>query len=124
MIDFKNGSLIKLAPIEISKMPTPVDAMLVEGEEILAAFKAMRDSLVFTNKRAISINLQGMTGKKIDFTSLPYSKVQAFSIETAGSFDLDCEIDLVYSGLGTVRFEIKGNFDVIKFNKIISSYVL
>ena len=66
------------------------------------AYKGMRDYVVFTSKRIIAVNLQGMTGKKKDFTSLPMSKVRAFSMETAGTFDLDAELELWFSGLGKV----------------------
>jgi hypothetical protein len=90
----------------------------------VACFKAMRDFVVFTNKRVVAVNVQGMTGKKRDFTSLPYSKVQAFSIETAGTFDLDAELDLWFSGLGKVRLEFKGNADVRALGQMIASYVL
>lgn len=101
-----------------------VKPMIVDGEEIFAEFVGIRDKVVFTNKRIISINVQGLTGKKKDFTSLPFSKIQAFSVETAGSLDLDCELELYYSGLGKVRFEFKGGFNIISFNKHISNYIL
>ena len=102
-----------------------VAPFLVDGEHIVAAFKAIRDSVVFTNKRVISINVQGITGRKVDFTSLPYSKIQAYSVETAGTLDFDCELDLFFSGdIGQVRFELKGSCDIIALNKLISSYVL
>lgn len=58
-------------------------------ERVYLAFTGMRDSATFTNKRLIAINVQGLTGKKRDYSSLPYSKIQAWSIETAGRFDLD-----------------------------------
>ena len=70
MIDFNSNSLIKLKPINISGASS-VQPMLVQGEEILAAFQSIRDQVVFTNKRIISINVQGMTGKKVDYTSIP-----------------------------------------------------
>ncbi len=123
MIDFKNG-IIKLAPIDTAKVAPTLSPMLIEGETIIAAFKSVRDFVVFTNKRIISANVQGITGKKTDYTSLPYSKVQAFSVETSGTFDLDCELELYFSAVGLVKFEIRGNFDILGFNKIISSYVL
>jgi hypothetical protein len=66
----------------------------------------LRDYVAFTSKRIVAVNVQGMTGK--DFTSLPYSKIQAFSIESAGTFDLDAELELWFSGLGKVKFEFKG----------------
>jgi hypothetical protein len=68
--------------------------------------------------------MQGMTGKKRDFTSLPYSKVQAYSIETAGTFDLDSELDLWFSGLGKVRLKFKGQVDIRHLGQMIAQYVL
>ena len=64
--------------------------------------------MVFTNKRLIAVNVQGMTGRKRDLTSLPYSKMQAFSIETVGTFDLDPELDLWLRGPEKVRLDFKG----------------
>ena len=123
MIDFENG-FFKLSPVEPKTVADKVAPLLVEGEEIVAAFKTIRDFVVFTNKRVISANVQGITGKKVDYTSLPYSKIQAYSVETVGTLDLDCELDLFYSGLGNVRFELKGNCDIVALSRIISSYIL
>lgn len=125
MIDFTNGSLFKLSPVDPASLMPRVGPLLVEGENIIAAFKAIRDSVVFTNKRVISINVQGITGKKVDFTSLPYSKVQAYSVETAGTFDFDSELDLFFSGgIGQVRFELKGSCDILALSRLIASYIL
>jgi hypothetical protein len=124
MIDFKNKTVFKLSPVDVKKVNKHIPSFLIEGEEIIAVFKSMRDQLVFTNKRVIACNVQGMTGKKTDYTSIPFSKVQTFSIETSGMLDLDCELEFYISSIGKIRFEIKGNFDIVGFNRIISSYVL
>lgn len=125
MIDFENGSLFKLSPVSPESQMERVGPLLVEGECIIAAFKAIRDSVVFTNKRVIAMNVQGLTGKKVDFTTLPYNKLQAYSVETAGTFDFDCELDLFFSGgIGMVRFEIKGNYDIIALSRLIAGYLL
>ena len=87
-------------------------------------FKTVRDQLIFTDKRIISANVQGITGKKIDYTSIPYSKIQTFSVETAGVLDRDCELEIYISSIGKIHFEIKGGFDMVSFNKIISGFVL
>ena len=87
----------------------------------MSSYSSMRDYVVFTNKRVISVNVQGLTGKKKDFTSLPYSKVQAFSIETAGHFDLDSELQLVFSSLGTVIFEFSGASNVKEIAQLIAA---
>ncbi len=124
MIDFQNAKIFKLGPDDVRDVMEMINPMLVEGENVLASFKGIRDRVIFTNKRIISVNVQGVTGKKKDFTSLPYSKIQAFSVETAGTFDLDCELELYFSGLGKVKFEFVSGFDIVSFNKILSSYVL
>lgn len=124
MIDFDSATFVKLAPIEVSVGLALVEPILVEGETIFAAFKSVRDQVIFTNKRVIAVNVQGITGKKKDFTSLPYSKIQAFSVETAGTLDFDTEMELWFSGLGKVHFDFKGNFDIRAFNKLIGSYIL
>ena len=124
MIDFNNSSVFKLSEWNPAEVAPEVTPMLVQGEELLAAFKGARDFVVFTNKRLIAVNVQGLTGKKRDYTSLPFARVQAFSVETAGTFDLDAELDLWFSGLGKVRLEFKGKVDVRALSRLIGSYVL
>lgn len=124
MIDFSNGSVFKLSQINPQDILPAVAPLLVQGEQAISCFKAVRDFVVFTNKRLIAVNVQGITGRKRDFTSLPYSKVQAFSIETAGTFDLDAELELWFSGLGKVRLEFRGGADVRQLSHLIATYTL
>ena len=124
MIDFQNASYIKLGQIDYSQVASQIDPLLIEGEHGYLAFKGIRDYIVFTSKRIIAVNVQGISGKKKDYTSLPFAKVQAFSLETAGTFDLDAELELWFSGLGRVKFEFKGSTDVAYLNKLIAHYVL
>ena len=124
MIDFKNSSIIKLKKVDDAKFADEVCPLLIEGESVLSCYKDVRDYVVFTDKRIISVNVQGITGKKKDFTSLPYSKITVFSIETAGTFDLDSELDLFYSGVGKIRFEFRGDSDIVKIGQMISRFAL
>lgn len=124
MIDFKNGSFFKLKPVDANTYSSILTPMFVSDENIIATFKGVRDGVVFTNKRIIAINVQGLTGTKKDFTSLPYSKIQAFSVETAGVFDLDSELEIWFSGLGKVRFEFVSKANVSEICKMISERVL
>ena len=123
MIDFKNGSIFKLKKAD-NTYAKDVEPLLVPGETILGCYKGIRDYVTFTNKRVIAVNVQGMTGKKKDFTSLPYSKLQAFSVETAGVLDLDNELELYYSGLGRVKFDFSGTSDIVQIGQAIGSYIL
>jgi hypothetical protein len=124
MIDFQKSVLFKLNPIPIDRVLEPIHKFLIEEESVLSAFQTVRDQLVFTNKRIIAANVQGFTGKKVDYTSIPYSKIQTFSVETSGVLDRDCELEIYISAIGKIRFEIRGGFDIVTFNKIISKYVL
>ncbi len=124
MIDFKNASFIKLKPVSDNDFAGMIEPMFAPGEQIIQTFRGIRDGVVFTNKRIITINVQGLTGKKKDFTSLPYSKIQAYSVESAGVFDLDSELDLWFSGMGRVRFEFVARANVSEICRIISERVL
>ena len=124
MIDFQNGSIFKLKKTNDVQYANELEPILVPGEKILGCYKDIRDHVVFTDKRIIAVNVQGLTGKKKDFTSLPYSKISVYSVETAGTFDLDSELDLYYSGVGRIRFEFRGESDILDICKIISAYAL
>ena len=124
MIDFQNAKFVKLKPVEDEEFSKWISPMFVHDEEIIQSFKGVRDGIIFTNKRIIAINIQGLAGKKKDFTSLPYSKIQAYSVETAGVFDLDSELDLWFSGMGQVRFEFAAKSNVTEICRIISERVL
>jgi hypothetical protein len=94
MIDFQNGSFFKLKKCDNS-VADDMLPLFINGEEIIGCYKSIRDHVVFTNKRIISVNVQGITGKKKDYTSMPYAKIQVFSIETAGILDLDSVLSCI-----------------------------
>jgi hypothetical protein len=124
MIDFKNGSFVKLKATNKFANEALIAPLLIEGEQFIGEYQGVRDFVVFTSKRIIVANVQGITGKKKDFTSLPYSKIQVFSIETAGMLDLDSELELYFSGIGKLRFEFSGKNNIVLIGKIIATYVL
>ena len=124
MIDFKNAELLKLKPVDNSEYESKISPMFVPGETILSSFRTVRDGVVFTDKRIFVINVQGITGKKVDFTCLPYSKIQAYSVETAGTIDLDSELELWFSGLGKVKLEFIAKANVAEICRMISEKVL
>ena len=124
MIDFSNKVLLSLKQEDISKGHAAVKELLIDGEDVIDSYVSMRDRVVFTNKRIISVNVQGLTGKKVDYTSIPYKKIHAYSVETSGFFDLDAELDLFLSGMGKIRFEIKGSSNIVGLCKAISELIL
>lgn len=124
MIDFNNASFVKLREVPNEEGTAMIGDLLIDDELVFNSFKGIRDMVIFTNRRIIAVNVQGFTGKKKDFSSLPYSKVQAFSLESAGVFDLDAELELWFSGLGKVKFEFDTKFDVRSFSKFLGNYIL
>ena len=124
MIDFQNASFVKLSPWDPADALAALDGILVAGEQVYLAFKGIRDSVTFTDKRIVALNVQGITGKKKDFTSLPYARIQAFSVETAGTFDLDSELELWFSGLGKIKLEFAGRVDIRSLGHLIADKVL
>ncbi len=83
-----------------SEVPIPEQLvkMLSDKETPLFAVKTVRDAAIFTDKRILIADKQGLTGKKIEYCTIPYKSIVTYSIETAGTFDLDAEINLILSG--------------------------
>lgn len=125
-ISFNKESVFNLKPIDISDVRNDVNGLLIPGEDIIAAFRTVRDQLVFTNKRIISVDIQGVTGKRKSFTTMPFSKIQYFTIQTPGFMELipDSEIFIMFADGTTATFEIKGTVDIGKIGRSISEYVL
>jgi hypothetical protein len=118
MIDFENKKYLKMK--EDDNYARLVEELVVEGEEILGAYKSVRDGIVFTSFRLIIINVQGLTGKKKDFTSIPYKRINAYSFETAGVFDMEAELIIYLSSIGQLLFEFKGRSNVKAISRHIS----
>lgn len=126
MINFNKNSVWDLKPIDVSEIRGEVNGLLISEEKIVAAFKTVRDQLIFTNERIISIDVQGLTGKRKSFTSMPYSKIQFFAIQTPGFAELipDSELILTFSNGYVATFEFKGNVDIGEIGRSISEFVL
>lgn len=120
-----SGILGNAGVVEAEKMQSQYGQLLTDGEAIEVGFKVIRDTFIFTNKRLILVNVQGMTGKKTEYLSIPYNKITRFSIETAGHFDLDAELKL-WIGSDSTPLEKKFNkkVNIYDLQKILASHVL
>ena len=108
-----------------SKLDKLFGEVLVEGERIEKAYQLIRDLFVFTNKRLILVDKQGVTGKKIEFLSIPYSKITKFSKESAGHFDLDAELKIwVGSESVPICKEFNRSVNINEVYAVLSRYVL
>jgi len=100
--------------------------LLTENETIEIGFKLIRDVFIFTNKRLILVDKQGLTGRKIDYLSVIYKSISRFSIETAGHFELDAELKIWISSEVKPSVEKKFNkqVNIYEVQKVLAKYVL
>ncbi len=88
LLDGLLGNASELDPQELNQEFSPI---LADNEQVELGFKLIRDMFVFTNKRMIIIDKQGITGKKVEYHSVPYKSITHFIVESAGHFDMDSE---------------------------------
>lgn len=111
--------------VSIGVIQSEVKNLLAKNEKVEQAYKLIRDLFVFTDKRLILIDKQGVTGKKIEYHSIPYRSVVHFSIETAGTFDFEAELKI---WLSNSEEPIKKRFtkqsDIYRIQSVLADYVL
>ena len=107
-----DANLMNLKEIPVENIRPEVTMFLTPGENILQAFQTVRDQVIFTSKRILTVNVQGLTGKKISYLSYPYSKVQYFGVETAGMLDIDSELVLAFSNGAKLQFDFKSHVNI------------
>ena len=112
--------------IEKDQVQQKYGKLLLPEEEVVAAFKIFRDTFIFTNKRLILVDVQGITGSKIQYFSVLYKSITRFSVETAGSFDLDAELKIWISGEQHPSISKKFNkkVDIYEVQKLLAQYTL
>ena len=111
--------------VKIEDLANEFAPILIPGEEIESAFVVWRDKWVFTNKRLILLDIQGITGSKREYMTIPYRSVDRYSIETAGTLDDDCEMKLWVKGMAEPLVkEFKRNTDIKGLQRALSTHVL
>lgn len=120
-----SGDTKNTTGMDTKKFYTEFGQLLVDGEIIEAVFVVARDTLLFTNKRLILVEIQGVSGRQIEYLSVPYFRIMKFSVQTGGSFDLNAELKL-WIGSDTIPIEKNFNKDlnVYEVQKVLASHVL
>jgi hypothetical protein len=100
--------------------------LLTTGEEIELGFKLVRDTFIFTNKRLILVDIQGITGSKTEYTSISYKSISRFSVETAGTFELDAELKIWISSEvhPSIRKQFNKSVNVYDVQRVLAHHVL
>ena len=120
----EDANFLNLKEIAQKQVKSEVNNMLVTGENIIQCFQTVRDQVVFTDKRVIVVNVQGITGKKMSYFSYPYSKVLYFGIETAGVLDIDSELIMTFANGTVLQFDFRSKVDIKGICSNIQQYIL
>lgn len=120
-----NGFMGNAQEVSLNKIKEEYSKLLISGETIDRAFKVVRDIYIFTNKRLILIDKQGVTGKKTEYHSIPYKSITHFSIETNGHFDLDADLKIWISGTALpLQKNFNSSTNVYEIQNILAEYCL
>ena len=122
---FLDGLMGNASEMKLEDVQKDYANLLSGTERIEKAYKLIRDLFIFTNKRLILIDKQGVTGKKVDYHSIPYKSISHFSIETAGNFDLDAELKIWISSNETpIVKQFNKSLNIYEVQKVLAEYVL
>jgi len=120
-----SGLLGNASEINGGNLEKEFSRILAENEQIEKAYKVLRDLFVFTNKRLILVDRQGLTGKKSEYHSVPYKSITHFSVETTGHFDVDAELKLWLTGTPTpIEKNFRKDSNIFDVQKALATYVL
>lgn len=121
LLDGLMGHASKIEPADVAKEFAPV---LATGERVEHAYRLVRDVFVFTDRRLILVDKQGLTGSKMELMSIPYRSVVRFSVETAGHFDLDAELSLWLAGTAEpLKRTFNRSLSIYEVQAVLASYL-
>lgn len=112
--------------VSLEELKKKYDTLLIDGEEIELGFKLIRDTFIFTTKRLILVDKQGITGSKTEYKSIAYKAISRFSIETAGTFELDAELKIWVSSesVPSIKKQFNKSVNVYEVQKVLAHHVL
>jgi len=120
-----SGIMGHASEISIGKLQAEFSPILIEGEVLERAFRVIRDMYVFTNKRLIFVDKQGLTGSTVEYQSIPYKSITRFSKESSGLLDLDAELKIWLSGMHEpIRKEFRKDNSINEVYQLLSKYIL
>ncbi|BAL83680.1 hypothetical protein SELR_19720 [Selenomonas ruminantium subsp. lactilytica TAM6421] len=120
-----SGLMGNAAKTDIDEVKKDYGKLLGEHEEIIQAYQWVRDLMIFTDYRLLLVDVQGATGKKVDYHSIPYKSIRHFAVESAGHFDLDAELKIWVAGLGAdpLVYTFSKDADVYKVQALLAECV-
>lgn len=120
-----DGLLGNASEVRVEDVKAEYSHILASGEKIEKVYKLLRDLFIFTDKRLILVDKQGLTGKKVEYHSVPYRSITHFSIETAGNFDLEAELKIWISGQAVpIEKQFNKSLNIYELQSVLAQYVL
>ena len=120
-----DGLMGNASELNVDHVQKEIKHILTRSENVKNAYKVIRDTFVFTDKRLILIDKQGVTGKKTEYLSIPYKSIVSFSVETAGTFDLDAELKIWVSGNSVpIQKKFNKSTNIYDVQRVLAEYVL
>lgn len=111
--------------VDVKALEGEFEQVLAQGERLEKAYQVFRDSFLFTNRRLILVDKQGMSGKKVEYHSIPYRNITHFSIETAGPMDMDAELKIWISGNpAPIQKLFNKKLSIYEVQQVLATYVL
>jgi hypothetical protein len=119
-----SGLMGNASEVDIQSVEKELEMIIADNEQTEKAYKILRDYFVFTNTRLIVIDKQGITGKKVEYHSIPYKSITHFSVETAGTFDLDSELKIWISSTALpITKQFKKDKSIFDVQKALATYI-
>lgn len=120
-----DGMLGNASKVDAAKFETEFTQILAPGEKVEHVYQLIRDYFVFTDKRLVLVDKQGITGSKVEYHSVPYKSITHFSVETGGTFDLDAELKIWISGTAApVQKQFNKKLSIYEVQSVLASYIL
>lgn len=121
---FLDGMLGNASKVDSVKIQDEFGQILAPSEKVEHAYQLIRDYFVFTDRRLVLVDKQGITGSKIEYHSIPYKSITHFSIETGGTFDLDAELKIWISGtVLPVQKRFNKKLSIYEVQGVLASYI-
>ncbi len=119
------GKLLGLASeVSAEEVKNQFGPILLDDEEVQIGFRVIRDIFIFTDRRLLLIDKQGLTGRKAEYHTIPYTSITHFSTESAGTFDMDAELKIWIKGMDKpIQKELKKGINIVGLQKTLAHFV-
>jgi hypothetical protein len=120
-----DGLMDNATELDASTLQQEFAPLLASDEQIQQAYQLIRDFFVFTNKRLILVDRQGLSGKKVEYHSLPYRSITQFSVQTAGHLDREAELRIWIAGSQTpIQKQFNKKSDIYHVQRVLAEHML